>query len=84
VGSGDRVLFAGGQLWDTQAGRKAGDERAEVVWDPIALDKSRLAGAGQRSMGGIENEQGAWLGWEGNMDLSRTISFFLLHALQIL
>lgn len=31
MGSGDRGLFAGGQLWDTQAGGKSGVEERGLI-----------------------------------------------------
>lgn len=85
MGSEDRVLFAGGQLWDTQAGRKAALGEQRRSRDAIFLHRTRQGSTPGREASGVlgMNRRTCWEG-EAPQGLIRTASFFLLQASQSL
>lgn len=70
MASGDRGLLASGQLWDTQAGRKAGVEEQ----GPIIFGRTRLKSAIQDGSRLVGCELRPAVGSGGHLGASWTVS----------
>lgn len=69
MASGERSLFASGQLWDTRGGRKPGVEEL----GPISLGRTRLKSAVQDGSGLVGSELRMSVGRGGHLGPSGTI-----------